>query len=120
MTDELGRATAKVANDVRQKFAITVSFELVDGAEAEFCRLARENAERSVAMEAGCRRFDVLTPAPGSGAQAVLLYEIYEDRDAFAAHVESVHYFQFDQSTRDLVRTKTVLEFTVFENANPE
>lgn len=117
VTDEVGRVAASIAGETGEGFAITVAFELVDGAEAEFCRLARENATQSVALEAGCRRFDVLTAVLGSSAPAVLFYEIYQDRDAFATHVATEHYRQFDRRTGALVRAKTVLEFSVIENA---
>ena len=115
--DERGMVAGTLAEETRQAFAITVAFELVSGAEAEFCRLARENAERSVALEAGCRRFDVLAAIPGSGGPAVLLYEIYDDRDAFAAHLATEHYRQFNESAGALVHVKTVMEFSVVENA---
>ena len=44
-------------------FAITVAFELVEGAFPEFHRLVAENAALSVELEPDCLRFDVLTPA---------------------------------------------------------
>jgi autoinducer 2-degrading protein len=97
-------------------FAITVTFELVDGAFAEFHRLVKENAARSVATEPDCLRFDVLTPSTGQGPQ-VFLYEIYSDRAAFDLHLASDHYLHFDARTRALVSKKTVTAYAVEENA---
>lgn len=97
-------------------FAVTVAFELVDGAFASFHRLVGENAAESVASEAGCLRFDVLTPEDG-GEGDVLLYEIYVDRAAFDVHLATAHFKAFDAATRDLVRRKTVATFRVAENA---
>ena len=97
-------------------FAITVAFELADGAFASFHRLVTENAAQSVATESGCLRFDVLTPEEGGGGD-VVLYEIYVDRAAFDVHLATAHFKAFDDATRDLVRRKTVAAFRVAENA---
>ena len=98
-------------------FAITVAFELLEGAFPEFHRLVAENAALSVKLEADCLRFDVLTPADPATATHVFLYEIYTDRAAFDLHLASEHFRQFDQRSRDLVISKTVLAYAVQENA---
>ncbi|WP_027168514.1 antibiotic biosynthesis monooxygenase [Mesorhizobium sp. WSM3224] len=98
-------------------FAITVAFELVEGAYLEFHRLVAENAALSVKLEPDCLRFDVLTPADAATATHVFLYEIYRDRAAFDLHLASAHFRQFDERSRDLVISKTVLAYTVRENA---
>jgi autoinducer 2-degrading protein len=98
-------------------FAITVAFELLEGAFPEFYRLVAENAALSVELEPDCLRFDVLTPAGACGPRQVFLYEIYKDRAAFDLHLASDHFRQFDQRSRDLVISKTVLAYTVEENA---
>jgi autoinducer 2-degrading protein len=98
-------------------FAITVVFELVEGAFLEFHRLVAENAALSVELEPDCLRFDVLTPADAAFPTHVLLYEIYRDRAAFDLHLASDHFLQFDQRSRDLVVSKTVATYAVEENA---
>lgn len=98
-------------------FAITVAFELLEGTFPEFHRLVAENAALSVKLEPDCLRFDVLTPADAAGSTHVFLYEIYRDRAAFDLHLTSEHFLQFDQRSRDLVISKTVLAYTVQENA---
>jgi autoinducer 2-degrading protein len=105
-----GKQTAATA------FAITVLFELVDGAFARFHELVSDNARQSVESEAGCLRFDVLTPVTAEGSQ-VFLYEIYEDRAAFDVHLASTHFKLFDQLSRDLVRNKIITAYAVEENA---
>ena len=97
-------------------YAITVAFELVDGAFAKFYELISDNARRSVEAEPGCLRFDVLTPANGREGQ-VFLYEIYEDQMAFDVHLASAHFKLFDRQSRDLVRSKTIVAYAVEENA---
>ena len=47
-------------------YAITVSFELEEGAAEKFHPLVAENARQSVALEPGCLRFDVLSPTNGA------------------------------------------------------
>lgn len=98
-------------------YAITVSFELEAGGFAEFHRLVSENAAQSVLLEPGCIRFDVLTPLETSVPSEVLLYEIYTDRVAFGVHLASRHFKIFDEDSRRLVRKKTVVEFSVSQNA---
>ncbi|UDL88752.1 antibiotic biosynthesis monooxygenase [Mesorhizobium sp. PAMC28654] len=98
-------------------FAITVAFELVEGAFPEFHGLVAENAALSVKLEPYCLRFDVLTPADAATSNRVFLYEIYKDRAAFDLHLASEHFRQFDQRSRDLVISKTVLSYEVQENA---
>ncbi|CCV11821.1 antibiotic biosynthesis monooxygenase [Mesorhizobium sp. STM 4661] len=98
-------------------FAITVAFELLEGAFPEFHRLVTENAALSVELEPDCLRFDVLTPADAAASSHVFLYEIYRDRAAFDLHLASDHFRQFDQRSRDLVISKTVVAYRVEENA---
>jgi (4S)-4-hydroxy-5-phosphonooxypentane-2,3-dione isomerase len=98
-------------------YGVTVAFELVEGGKDEFAALIAENAAASVRDEPDCLRFDVLTPlAPGAGPD-VFLYEIYRDRAAFDLHLASGHYKRFDEASRGLIRKKTVMHFTVRENA---
>lgn len=97
-------------------FALTVVFELVDGAFPEFYRLVAENAAQSVKQEPGCLRFDVLTPLGAEKPSQVFLYEIYRDRAAFDLHLTSAHYLSFDACTRNMVRRKTVVTYRVDEN----
>jgi quinol monooxygenase YgiN len=97
-------------------FAITVAFELVEGAATEFDHLIRENAALSVSLEPDCLRFDILTPDGQTNAPDVLLYEIYRSRASFDLHLAADHYLAFDAKTRHLVRKKTVTTFTVAEN----
>jgi (4S)-4-hydroxy-5-phosphonooxypentane-2,3-dione isomerase len=96
--------------------AITVALELVEGALPDFLLLVSENAALSVAQEAGCLRFDVLTPLDDATA-SVLLYEIYSDGEAFERHLASEHFLAFDRRSRELVRSKTVTRFSVAVNA---
>jgi (4S)-4-hydroxy-5-phosphonooxypentane-2,3-dione isomerase len=90
-----------------RRLVILVEFTLAPETRAEFRRLVLENASASLRDEPGCRQFDVLIPE-GDPGDRVVLYEIYDDDEAFAAHVRTGHYARFAEATEALVRTKTV------------
>lgn len=117
MEGSVTSALSKAAKQQAGGYAVTVAFELVDGALPEFQRRVSENAATSVEREPGCLRFDVLTPFEPDASPQVFLYEIYADRAAFDFHLASDHYKSFDETTRDMVRKKTVWFYSVDENA---
>lgn len=92
-------------------YIITVEFRLRLGASADFLPLIVANAQASLRDEPGCQRFDVLVPE-GSTNQ-VLLYEIYDDEQAFQAHCRSPHFRAFDAASRDMCEAKTVQRHTL-------
>ncbi|HMN85816.1 MAG TPA: putative quinol monooxygenase [Bauldia sp.] len=95
-------------------FTIIVDFRLKPGAREAFRRLIDENARDSAVKEPGCRRFDVLEPKGED--DRIVLYEIYDDRDAFVAHTRSEHFAVFDKASAPLVAAKSVTEYAlVFE-----
>ena len=63
---------------------------------------------RRLPEEPGCRRFDVLEPT--SDADRILLYEIYDSRQAFEAHLKTPHLATFEGQSAALVRQKIVTE----------
>jgi quinol monooxygenase YgiN len=89
-------------------FVIMVDFTVKPGSMAAFRALVDANAQASCRKEAGCRRFDVLAPA-GDDAR-VVLYEIYDDRAAFDAHLASAHYAAFNRDSAGHVAAKRVSE----------
>jgi quinol monooxygenase YgiN len=92
-------------------FVITVDFILKPGAMAAFRKLIDKNAQDSCAEEPGCRRFDVLAPTePGD---RVFLYEIYDDRAAFDAHLKSPHFAVFNRESETLVISKSVAQYNL-------
>jgi (4S)-4-hydroxy-5-phosphonooxypentane-2,3-dione isomerase len=92
-------------------FAITVDFTLKPGELPAFRKLIDRNAKDSCALEPGCRRFDVLIPN-GEGDR-VFLYEIYDDRAAFDAHLKTAHFDTFNRESEPLVLVKTVVQYTL-------
>jgi quinol monooxygenase YgiN len=84
---------------------ISVEFTVRPGHVAAFRDRVTKQAAASL-DEAGCRRFDVLV-APDDPLR-FFLYEIYVDREAFAVHLASQHFKEFDEVTRAWVETKQV------------
>jgi (4S)-4-hydroxy-5-phosphonooxypentane-2,3-dione isomerase len=90
-------------------YVIIVDFRLKPGQAPAFRKLIEANARASCANEPGCQRFDVLEPA--SEPDRVVLYEIYDDRQAFDAHCRSEHFALFDKASASMVDQKSVKEF---------
>lgn len=92
-------------------FAIIVDFALEEGSFERFHSCVLENAQKSLDLEAGCHRFDVLVP---DGEQSrIVLYEIYEDAEAFAEHQRTPHFQQFDAEIQGLVRERSLSRFAL-------
>ncbi len=87
-------------------YVIVVDFEVRPDRLAEFLPLMRHNADMSVRNEPGCRQFDVCTDP--EAPHRIFLYEIYDDRAAFEAHLASPHFRHFDAATVDMVASKNV------------
>ena len=92
---------------------VTVLFETVEPFTERFDDAFRANARDSRTLEPGCRQFDVCI-APDDPTR-VFLYEVYDDEDAFAAHVRTEHFRRFDAAVRDWVRDKTVIIYRKVE-----
>ena len=92
-------------------FVITVDFTVKPGAMAAFRKLIDQNARDSCTQEPGCQRFDVL--APIEAGDRILLYEIYDDRAAFDAHLKTQHFDVFNRESEGLVISKTVAQYNL-------
>ena len=92
-------------------YVIMVDFRLKRGAIGSFRRLIDDNARASALGEPGCRRFDVLTPK--DEPDRIMLYEIYDDRAAFEAHLKTAHFASFNAESAALVSEKTVFEYAL-------
>jgi (4S)-4-hydroxy-5-phosphonooxypentane-2,3-dione isomerase len=71
-------------------FSLMVQMEVRPGRRAEFLAGIAANAEASVRDEPGCLRFDVCSV--DSDENRFVLYELYTDAEAFAAHKASPHF----------------------------
>jgi len=90
-------------------YAVTVTFTLNPGRASAFLPMMRDNARTSLDREPGCRQFDVCTDP--DRPDVVFLYELYDDRAAFDAHLAAPHFQSFDAATQGMVAIKDVVTF---------
>jgi autoinducer 2-degrading protein len=87
-------------------YVVFVDFRLKTGSRPAFRELVEANARLSVRQEPDCRRFDVIEPE--GRADSILVYEIYGDRAAFEAHMQSKHFSRFDAESAAYVISKSI------------
>ena len=71
-------------------FSLLVQLEVRPDARDEFLAAITTNAEASVRDEPGCHRFDV--SAVEGDENRFVLYELYDDAEAFEAHKRAPHF----------------------------
>ena len=74
-------------------FSMVVSMEVRPESREEFLAGMAANAEASVRDEPGCLRFDICSV--DGDENRFVLYELYTDADAFAAHKAAPHFAQW-------------------------
>jgi quinol monooxygenase YgiN len=74
-------------------FSLMVQMQVRPERRAEFLAGMAANAEASVRDEPGCLRFDICSV--DSDDNRFVLYELYTDADAFAAHKAAPHFAQW-------------------------
>ena len=88
-------------------YVVTVLFEISEGHVEAFRDAVVQQARNSLEREADCRRFDVcVDPAD---PQRVFLYEIYTDKSAFDAHLQTWHFRSFDHQVKQWLVSKKVM-----------
>ena len=97
-------------NAHRGPFVIIAEFEVKPDQLEQFLELARTDASHSVADEPGCRQFDVTRSL--EHPNRVLLYEVYDDEAAFAAHLETPHLKAFRDRIEPWVASRQVRRLT--------
>ena len=76
-------------------FSLTVQLVVRPGDREEFLAAITANAEASVRDEPGCHRFDV--SAVEDDVNRFVLYELYDDAEAFEAHKRAPHFAAWRQ-----------------------
>lgn len=89
----------------RVAFGVCVTFEIKPGHREAFMPLMLANARASLADEAGCLQFDVLTDPARPGE--VFLYELYTNRAAFDTHLGTPHFLRFRDAVARMISGKT-------------
>lgn len=86
-------------------YVVTVEFKVRPEFLAQFLPEMIANARASATTEPGCRQFDVCTDP--QDASRIFLYELYDDRAAFEAHLATAHFKDFDRKTGPWLLSKT-------------
>ena len=82
-------------------YSLLVQMEVRPGRREEFLAGMAANAESSVRDEPGCLRFDVCSV--DGDEDRFLLYELYTDAEAFAAHKASPHFARWRSVAEQVV-----------------
>jgi len=90
-------------------YVITVLFSIRPEHSSEFLQAMVANARTSAAEESGCRQFDVCVS--DKNPNDIFLYEVYDSKAAFDAHLASAHFRQFSESTAPWVTAKNIQAF---------
>jgi quinol monooxygenase YgiN len=88
------------------KFVIVAELTVAPERLEEFVAHSLEDGRDSLKNEPGCRQFDVHVAADGS--PTVVLYEVYDDRAAFEAHLKTPHFFRWRDATQSWITDRRV------------
>ncbi|MCJ9728600.1 putative quinol monooxygenase [Bradyrhizobium sp. PRIMUS42] len=89
-------------------FVVTVSFSIKTEYRTDFRRAVSKNAADSLKFEPGCRLFEVCEANEGS---EIFLYELYDHKAAFDAHLATEHFRSFDRIVSSWVIDKRVTTY---------
>ena len=95
-----------VNHEAMTMYAVCVTFDVHPNVFDAFLERVCRQARDSLAKEPGCHRFDVWTDPVRPAS--VYLYEIYNNAEAFGAHLATDHFRAFDAETKDMVAAKSV------------
>ena len=87
-------------------YVVTVEFAIDPRQFDRFLPLMLDNARRSCEDEPGCRQFDV--SVDDTRPAVVYLYELYDDRAAFDAHLASPHFVAFAAATANMITDRVI------------
>lgn len=91
-------------------YVVTVQFTIKPGQMPAFHNLMLENARASLRDEPGCRQFDVCTD-PDRPDQ-MFLYEVYDDRAAFDAHMATPHFKKMGELSAGMAKDKHIVTYS--------
>ena len=86
-------------------YCVVVRFDVKAGFEEKFRKLVLANAAASLKDEPDCHTFDV---CQGSEPGTIFLYELYTSEAAFAHHLQTPHFKQFNADTADCLAGKVI------------
>ncbi len=86
--------------------AVIVDLDVKPDRLDDFLPRMRMQAENSMTLEPQCHRFDVLNDPEEPGR--FMLYEVYEDRAGFDAHLKTDHFHDFDAAVSEMLVSKSL------------
>ena len=86
-------------NEQRPYYTLLVTCRIKPEHRDAFIAALLDDARGSVANEPGCVRFDVI--ADEEDPNRIHLYEVYRDRAAFDAHLQTPHFLRWRATTQD-------------------
>jgi len=75
------------------KFVVIAEFMVPVEHKQEFLKVCVYDHEQATTVEPGCRQFDVVVS--DEVPESVVLYEVYDSREAFDAHMATPHLKKF-------------------------
>ncbi len=87
-------------------FVVLVDFKIKEQFCDQFKEAMCEQARNSLNNEAECHYFDVCQDPEMTSR--FFLYELYTDKNAFTAHLNSKHFKEFDQLVKEWTLEKKV------------
>ena len=87
-------------------FVVTVIFQVKQAAIEDFHKAVLQQARNSLENEEACRKFDVCFA--NAAPNRVFLYELYDDKAAFDAHLETDHFKSFRDATAPMLDGRAV------------
>jgi quinol monooxygenase YgiN len=98
-------STGRVSADaIPGQFVLVVELEIDPSQLEPFKAAIKENGETAVRLEPGCRGFSAVFEK--DNPTRVRLFEIYENADAFKAHLETPHFKKYAETTKDMVKSR--------------
>ena len=85
-------------------FVVTVIFVIKPGDLDDFIPVMIRQAHNSLTREEGCLQFDVCQDR--DQPERVFLYEVYSNRAAFDAHLQTTHFLDFDKTVAPWTEAK--------------
>ena len=85
-------------------FALIVHLKTKPENRDKFMEMALENAAAARSTEAGCQQFDVMVDPDDS--TKIAFYEVYDDKAAFDAHLETAHFKKYFEHAVPLLESR--------------
>ena len=94
-------------------FVLAVNIRIKPDQVDNFMKRALENGKAARTTEPGCKQFDILVDP--SDRTKVMLYEVYDDEQAFETHQQTPHFKKYLAEAVPLLASR---ERQIFSRAN--